>query len=78
MTHWMEAAHTLQAALAGLIVSPRALGALRGGRVLDRAWVRRQARRARGAAAKAFRESAREEKVALLGLVLVLAALTWP
>lgn len=78
MTHWMEVAHSLQVALVGFIVSPRGLGALRPRRLLDRAWLTRQARRIHAAAEKAFRESAREEKVALLGLVLVLAALTWP
>ncbi|HSG47347.1 MAG TPA: hypothetical protein VLA43_05940 [Longimicrobiales bacterium] len=78
MTHWMDLAHNLQVALMGFFVSLRGPGDLRIPKFLDRTWLASLVRKARTAVEAAFQEAAREEKVALLGLVLVLAALTWP
>lgn len=78
MVHWVDLAHSVQMAVVGVFASSRGLGALCSSRFRDRRWPAARPREVIHRLREAFREAAREEKVALLGLVLVLAFLTWP
>lgn len=68
MIHRTGLAHGVQMTAAGLLAAPRGLASL------VQEWRGLITWRIRGA----IRASGREQKVALLGLALVLAVLTWP